>query len=37
MNGSTFAYLQLACNERHPDTRKPVARIIQKAKSVLTG
>ena len=27
-NGSTVEYYQLAHNERHPETRKPVARII---------
>ena len=27
-DGSIVAYYQLAHNERHPDTRKPVARII---------
>ena len=27
-DGSTVEYYQLAHNERHPDTRKPVARII---------
>ena len=27
-DGSTVTYYQLAHNERHPDTRKPVARII---------
>ena len=27
-DGSTVEYYQLAHNERHPDTRKPVAKII---------
>ncbi|SJZ33130.1 hypothetical protein SAMN02745446_03847, partial [Desulfococcus multivorans DSM 2059] len=27
-DGSVVEYFQLAHNERHPDTRKPVARII---------
>ncbi len=27
-NGSTVEYFQLAHNERHPETRKPVAKII---------